>query len=533
MNVGHLFERAVTRFPDRVAVVDGDAGTRYTYEEWGRRVRTLASALESFGVEPGDRVGAVMRNRVELATLHWATQVAGAVFVPYNFRAAADDLAFLVDNADPDVLFFSGFVAETVETARAEFDGVDTFVSVDDDAPGDALGYADCLARGDPDAFEPTLVDPDATNLVLHTSGTTGRPKGVPRTHLNAYASSTAQAIQHRWADGVTTLGLMPIYHTMGYHTMTTALLLNGTLVTQRSFDPAATARLIEDERITSLYLVPTVFHDLVESTAIERADVSHVDRLSYAGIPMTTPVQEQVRETFDPDSFVNHYGSTELYTYSVCHWLDEKPGCAGRADLNTEVRVVRPEQGETVPPSETLPPGDRGEVIVDASSPEAFDGYLDRPAADAESFNEGWYFTGDLGYLDEDGDLFVAGRVDDMIISGGENVYPVEVEDVLEAHDAVVEVAVVGHQDDRWNQIVTAYVRPAADPADGDFAAVAADLDEYCLDRDDLADYKRPRRYVFVDDITKSNVGKVLRRELQEHAVDATVYADVDVSTL
>lgn len=529
MHMGTVFQRTVERHPERIGVVDADAGVRYTYEEWSDRVNQLASAFDDMGIGPGDRIGVVMQPRVQAGTVYWALQKLGAVFTPYNIRAAADELSHLVNNTNPDILVYSSVAREAVDEARPTFNATDTLVYVDEEVPEYAIAF-DTLFQGNPTNSEAVAIDSSETSVILHTSGTTGRPKGVPRSHTNTYAAATAHAIQSEWKDGEITLGLMPIYHTMGIRTLVTPAVLSGTWVAQRSFSPDQTIDLIESEDITSLYLVPTVFHDLVKHDSITDATLESVKRLGYAGTPMTSPVQEQVRATFNPNVFVNHYGSTEVYTYSICDRLDEKPTCAGRAGINTRVRVVQPEQAGTVPPTETVQEGELGEIIVDASSPEAFDGYLNSPEATEQSFEDGWYFTGDLGYRDDDGDLYVVGRVDDMIICGGENIYPVEVENVLDEHDAIDEVAVVGLQDDRWNQVVTAFINPTFESKEDNLETLAVHLDEHCCDSNTLANFKRPRKYVFVDEIVKSNVGKILRRELTLSDLDITVYAEVEI---
>jgi len=526
--MGRVFQRTVDRYPNRTAVVDRDEGVEYSYEGWENRVDRLAAAFEELGIGPGDRVGMVMQPRVQAGTVFWAAQKRGAAFVPYNIRAAADELQFLVNNTEPDLLVYSSVAREAVDGAHEAFSATDDLVYVDDDAPSYAESFEDFLSA-DAGRVEPATVAPDETSLILHTSGTTGRPKGVPRSHMNTYTAAKAHVIQSQWVDDETTLGLMPIYHTMGVRTLVSSAVVSGTWVAQRSFSPEQTVELIESEGITSLYLVPTVYHDLVKSSAID-ADVSSVTRLGYAGTSMTAPIQEEVRETFDPEIFVNHYGSTEVYTHSICSWIDSKPGSAGRAGINTRIRIVDSKRGGTVPPSDTVERGELGEIIVDATSPEAFDGYLDRPEANERAFEDGWYFTGDLGYRDEDGDIFVVGRVDDMIISGGENIYPVEVENVLDGHEAVDQVAVVGIDDERWNQIVTAFVTIPEGPEDIDFSSLADRLDTYCRESDNLAKFKRPHKYVFVDEIVKSNVGKVLRRELDIDNLDIEVYEIVNV---
>jgi 2-furoate---CoA ligase len=233
-------------------------------------------------------------------------------------------------------------------------------------------------------------------------------------------------------------------------------------------------------------------------------ADTGSVRKIGFAGAAMPDGLLKRVDAAFQPELFVNHYGSSEIYTFTIEPQAASKPGSAGKAGINQRIRVVRLGAGA---PDESVAVGEEGEVIADMESEEAFEGYWRRPDADAKALRQGWYFTGDTGYVDATGDLFVTGRVDDMIISGGENISPAEIESVLSLHPAVAEVAVVGLPDERWGQRVTAFVRRGG-TVDG------AALDAWCR-QSSLADYKRPRDYVFVADIPKSSVGKILRRLL------------------
>jgi 2-furoate---CoA ligase len=261
---------------------------------------------------------------------------------------------------------------------------------------------------------------------------------------------------------------------------------------------------LIESERITNLYLVPTLYHDLVHDERFARTNVSSVRKLGFAGAPMTDGLLKKLDTAFRPELFVNHYGSSEIYTFTIDQDAVKKPGSAGRAGINQMIRVVKlgAETGDDV-----AAVNEEGEVAALLAGDEAFEGYWRRPEADAKALRGGWYFTGDTGFLDDDGDLFVTGRVDDMIITGGENVSPVEIESCLSLHPAVSEVAVVGLPDERWGKIVTAFVKRAG-PVD------EAELDSHCR-VSGLANFKRPRRFVFLDEIPKSPVGKLLRRKL------------------
>jgi 2-furoate---CoA ligase len=527
MNIGRVFERTVDRVPERAALVDPDGEVTYTYREWHDRAMAVANGLAAAGIDVNSRVATMMRNRAELATLYCATQLLGATFVPVNFRVSPDELAYLVNNTEPDLLAFSETNSGVVESARREFVETPMFVSADAE-----ISFANSLDtyRTEVDGkFEPTFVDPTRTSLILHTGGTTGRPKSVPRTHQNTYAAATAHAIQASWPQHTTTLGLISLSHTMGIHTLASVILLGGKWVAQRRFSAEATAQAIESETIDSLYFSPTVFHDLLESDAINEADLSSVDRLAFAGANMSSADARALVETIDPDTFINHYGSTEVYTHSVCEMTDGKPSCAGRAGINARIRVVEPRELDDSDPTATVAGDALGEVIVDASSPEAFDVYLSSDDT-GTSIIDGWFFTGDLGYRDEDGDLFVVGRVDDMIISGGENIYPIEIETVLEHHNQISETAVVGRPSERWNQTVAAFVTFEGESEMIDFPTIAAELDEYCLKSESLADFKRPRKYLFVDELVKSNVGKMLRKELQKRRLDINVQAEVDI---
>src|SRR5256885_10267987 len=224
----------------------------------------------------------------------------------------------------------------------------------------------------------------------------------------------------------------------------------------------------------------------------------------------MTSTLPQLCFERLQPTVFVNHFGSSEVYTFSICSWLDRKPTCAGRPGFHQDVRIVTADPTRMVQPDEVVPAHTTGEVIINLNSPEAFKGYWKRSDANEKALRHGWYFTGDVGEWDEDGDLWVQGRVDDMLISGGENIHPLEVEDVLAQHPKVAEVAVAGLPDERWGQIVAAFVVPA------DASLTAEEIDQFALANPQLARFKRPRRYVFIKEVPKSAVGKILRRKLQ-----------------
>jgi 2-furoate---CoA ligase len=346
--------------------------------------------------------------------------------------------------------------------------------------------------------------DPDAWSLMLYTSGTTSRPKGVPRRHQAERAAAIAHVAQNLYPRGERTLGVMPLYHTMGVRSLLAMSLIGGTFVCLPQFDAERALQLIATERITNLYLVPTLYHDLVHHPAFAEADISAVRKLGFAGAPMTDALLKKLAAVFQPELFVNHYGSTEIYTFTIEQNAAEKPGSAGRAGINQMVRVVRL-GAKTAGDIAAI--GAEGEIVALIAGDEAFEGYWRRPDADAAAIRDGWYFTGDTGLIDADGDVFVTGRVDDMIITGGENISPVEIESFLSLHPAVGEVAVAGLPDERLGKVICAFIKRRE--------AVSADeLDAFCR-RSGMANFKRPRRYEFVAEIPKSPVGKFLRRKL------------------
>ncbi len=499
-----MLELAAHRRPHADAVVDG--GRRLSYAELHSRAQAVAEGFRTLGVARGDRVLLALKNRLEHVVAYWALQTMGAVAAPVNFRLAAGEMRYLLDDCGARVALFEAATAPAVQAVTA---GTSTrLVFVGAGAPPGTVAFADLEL---PAAVSQETVAEADLSLLLYTSGTTGRPKGVPRTHKNHYAGAVAHVVQCGYAWGERTLGVMPLYHTMGIHSLTSMAAVNGCFVCQPDWSAADALRLIEGERLTALYLIPTLFYDLVHAPALSAADVTSVTRLAYAGAPMLAPLTEACERAFRPAVFVNHYGSTEIYTFTVRPRVQERPGCAGRAGVHSAIRVVTASAERRVSPGETVKPGEKGEIIASLASDEAFAGYWQRPDADEKALRDGWYFTGDMGSIDEAGELHVAGRVDDMIISGGENIHPVEVEDVLARHSAVQEVAVIGEPDPRWGERVVAFVVPRVPGLTADM------LDAHCRASGDFAAFKRPRRVVFVKDIPKTASGKILRRLLRD----------------
>jgi 2-furoate---CoA ligase len=488
LDLGTSFIASVARDPDALAIVDG--AVRLTYAQWYRRISSTIAGLDALGLKPGDHIVTALQNRHEAATLHWACQFAGIIITPVNWRATADDLDFFCADAGAKALIYEDVSADAAHGCQAGCPGM----NVSD--------FAEWFKIKAPDATPRT--DAEAWSVMLYTSGTTARPKGVPRRQRAERAAALAHVAQNMYRCGEVTLGMMPLYHTMGVRSLLAMSLIGGAFVCLPRFDAGRAIELIAQEKVTNLYLVPTLYHDVLHHPGFASAKVASVRKLGFAGASMTDGLLKALTEAFQPDLFVNHYGSSEIYTFTIDQNAPAKPGSAGRAGINQLIRVVKLGAAS---PAEIAPPHQEGEIIAHLSSDEAFEGYWRCDDANAKALRDGWYFTGDTGYFDKDGDLFVTGRVDDMIITGGENVSPVEIESCLSLHPAVSEVAVVGLADERWGKVVAAFVKRGSSVA-------PEDLDQHCR-ASGLANFKRPRRYVFVEAIPKSPVGKLLRRKL------------------
>jgi 2-furoate---CoA ligase len=507
LDLGTSFLASVARDPDAVAIVEADV--RLTYAQWFARISSVVAAFDDLDLRPGDHIVTVLQNRWEAATIHWACQLAGIVITPINWRVKSDELDFCIENSESKALVYESVSAAAVAGARFAHDLRRVVV-------GESLATDDHSVRfatmiDTPAQEAAPRVGPEAWSIMLYTSGTTSRPKGVPRRHRAERAAGIAHVAQNLYGRDERTLGVMPLYHTMGVRSMISMSLIGGAFACLPRYDSRQALAIIEAERITNLYLVPALYHDLVHHPDFEKTNTSSVRKLGFAGAPMTDGLLRKLNSAFKPDLFVNHYGSSEIYTFTINQNATAKPGSAGKAGINQLVRVVKLAARSA---SDLASTKEEGEIVALLAGDESFEGYWRRPDADARSLRDGWYFTGDTGFVDKDGELFVTGRTDDMIITGGENVSPVEIESCLSLHPAVSEVAVVGLPDQKWGKIVTAFVKRGTYVSE-------ADLEAFCRDSG-LANFKRPRRFVFVDAIPRSPVGKLLRRLLVAGEYDA-----------
>ena len=498
--LGSWPERRLRMSPDRDAV--WFEGTTTSHGTFAERVRRTAAALAALGIGRGDRVAWFSGNHPSaLETLFACGQLA-AIWVPVNARLTAAEARYVLEHSGSRVVVYG---REQAPQAAALADArVERWIAIE---PGHGAGaiapldYEELVAAAAPQPRdEPVSLDDPC--LIMYTSGTTGRPKGAVLTHGNMTWNAVNQLLGFDLAADERTLALAPLFHIGGLNgTVNPALLRGGCAVIVRRFDPAATLRVIEQQRVNSFFAVPTMLDAMARDAAFATADLSALRSVAAAGAPLPLPV---LRAWQDRGMTVQQaYGMTEASP--GCTVLDSadavrKAGSAGKPVFFTDLRVIRPDGSDTAP-------GEVGEVIV--SGPNIMAGYWREPGRTAEVLADGWYRTGDAGELDDEGFLYIRDRYQDMIISGGENVYPAEVESALLEVPGVTEAAVIGVPDARWGEVGLAILVLAPGHA-GDAAAITAAL------RTRLAGFKVPRHIRFAPALPKTATGKIRKSDLR-----------------
>ena len=516
MRTTDFLDRGVALYDDVTGVV-ADDGTAYTYAEFGDRVNKLSNALLDLGLEQGDKVGLVSGNTHYFLETQFATQQLGMVFVPINYRLIESDYEYILNDADVAAIVADYEFADKIEPIR-ESVPTEHFIGYEADRiEGDWQEYADLLQSGSAEPPDRPEIDEDDDATINYTSGTTGDPKGVVRTHRTEHWHALVLAHHMELADDDTYLWTLPMFHCNGWGYTYALTGVGATHVCQRAFDPGQTFERIHEYDVSHLCGAPTVLNRLMaynENHDVATSGARDV-RLTTAGSPPPKATIETVEDTFDW-TLIQIYGLTEtapLITTSHSRrrlQAVDRPADLkvrqGSAVLGTRIRVVD-EDGNDVPQDdETM-----GEIVVKGN--QVMDRYLNKPEATDEAFNarvEGWFHTGDIATMDEDGMLQIQDRKKDIIITGGENVSSIEVEDVLFDHPDVLKAAVVGVPSEEWGEAVKALVVPKAG---ADLSE--EELIEFCRER--LAGYKRPQSVDFVEDLPETATGKVQKHELRE----------------
>ncbi|HEX4834945.1 MAG TPA: fatty acid--CoA ligase [bacterium] len=505
--------RAERLFGSKIGVIDGER--RFTYAEFGERSRRLASALRGLGVAHGEVVSFLTYNTHHLLEAYYGVLQAGAVLNPINIRLHPREIAYVLNHAGSRALFFHRDFIPVLEAIRADVQTVQEFVAIEPDGnlPDAAREYEGLLTEAPPQAADPEVDENSAAEL-FYTSGTTGRPKGVVLTHRALYLHALYAAVAKHTTDETVHLHVVPMFHVNGWGAPHTVTATGGTHVLLRKIDPVEIFRLIEKERITSLYGVPSIYNALVNHPRAAAYDLSSLRVVIAGGAPASPALITAIEEKLGCRAFVG-YGLTETSPVLTLAWPKghlrhepperqlERRSRTGYPILGVDVRVVDA-RGRDVPADGTT----AGEII--ARSNVVMEGYFKDPRATAEAIREGWFHTGDIATVDAEGYVNIVDRKKDIIISGGENISSVEVENALFAHPAVYECAVLAVPDEQWGEVPKALVvlKPGA-------AATADELILFCRER--LAHFKVPKSVEFSDALPKSGTGKILKAELRE----------------
>ncbi|HEX2484718.1 MAG TPA: long-chain fatty acid--CoA ligase [Myxococcota bacterium] len=502
-NLGLFLQKRAQLSPGMEALVEVERGRRFTYAELDRRANQLAHALAAQGVRPGDRVALLLPNGVEYVESYFALAKLGAVMVPLNWRLVPDELDFIVKDAGAAALVYDADFDATVAALRTASSPLRLFVRAGGrGAPADGSLDYDALRGAAASTPLPCEAGPDDLLFIMYTSGTTGLPKGVMHTHGTMAAASTTINLTSDLRYGDRYLLVLPLFHVGALTPLTSGIHRGATLVMMRGFDPARIFPLIEAERITTGLAVPAMLNFMLAAGKPEAHDLGTLRWIMSGAAPVPPALIERYAELGIEVHQV--YGLTESCG-PACLISPEaalaKVGSTGPAFFHTDVRVVD-DTGRDVAP------GAIGEVLVRGEH--VMKGYWKRPDATAEVLRDGWLHTGDLATVDKEGCVYIQDRKKDMIISGGENVYPAEVEAVLARHPDVLECAVIGMPSARWGESAAAVVVLKQG------CSVAAD-DVIAFFHGKLARYKVPRVVEFVEQIPRNPTGKVLKRVLRE----------------
>ncbi|MER2091157.1 MAG: long-chain-fatty-acid--CoA ligase [Saccharopolyspora rectivirgula] len=507
MSHGAQLARAARLFPRKVAFQCGD--DQRTYAELDERVTRLARALAARGVARGDRVAVFMQNSLELVEAYFATCRLGAIVVPVNFRLVAGEITYTPNAAEAKARVGDRERADTAAAVRPRVPSVTTVLATNgaEQTPGlGAEAYEAALAAESP---EPLLIDVPESDpaFIMYPSGTTGRPKGAVLTHhnlvMNTLNCAVTQGIhdpEEVWLSG------LPLFHIGGLNGILSYLMFGGRSIIMRSgnFDAAETVDTMEREGVTACYFVPTQWKAICEVPGIENRKLS-LRRISWGASVAPPSVLQAMARTFPNVPNYNMFGQTEMSSVTcVLRGEDaiRKMGSVGTPVVNVEARIVDEELND-------VPVGEVGEIVY--RGPTVMREYWRNPEATAEAFAGGWFHSGDLCRMDEDGFIYVVDRKKDMIVSGGENIYCAEVEAAIDSHPKVAEVAVVGIPHEKWVETPCAVVVPT-DPAD---PPTLEEVVEHCRAR--LASYKKPTSLVVVDELPRNASGKVQKFKLRE----------------
>ena len=510
MNLGQNLKVNAKKFPTTVMLKDSQRS--FTYPEVNRRVNQLANSLLSLGLSKGDKVAVLLENSIEIVEAFLATAKTGLIIVPINFRLVSAEVEYIADNSDAKAFIVHDEFTSTVDPIKASLKNIaaDNYIAVGQGVEG-YCGYDEFIENASD--IEPAIeVAPEDTWILIYTSGTTGKPKGVVRSHQSHIAFFLINSIDFGFNEHDNCMNVMPLCHINSTFFTFTFLYIGASVYIHpaRSFRPEEILEIVEKEKISFISLIPTHYNLILSVSAdAKKRDVSSIRKLLCSSAPVRKSMKLAIMEFFPGVELYEGYGSTEAGIVTVLkpEYQLKKLGSIGFESLGTEFIKILDEDGNEVGVGEVGELYSRGPMLLDE--------YYKLPEKTAESFRNGWFSAGDMAMRDEDGFYQIVDRKDNMIITGGEHVYPSEVEEVIGSHQDVFDCAVIGLPDEKWGEKVAAVVikRSGVD----DSAINEEIIKKSC--KDQMAGYKSPKEILFIneDEMPRTPTGKILHRKLRE----------------
>jgi long-chain acyl-CoA synthetase len=510
MTVGEMLTRNANKFPAKTAIVSEDVTLNFMAVN--DRVNRLANALIGKGLKKGDRIGVLVHNCHQFIELYFAAAKTGSIFCPYNNHLRQWELKDIIDYSTPKLLFVDGDFSEMINVLKPELTSVESCICLQRPGGSDWEDYENIITQSN--AGEPgrKVVEDDVMSIIF-TAGTTGKPKGAMRTHRHLMSDAIASAIDLKVEYDEKVLITFPMYHVACEDNIVRhSFLPNAIYITKEGgFNPTAVLEYISKERISRCQFVPTMIHSLIQVPDVNKYDLSSLKLILYAGSSMPVELLKQALAIF-PCGFAQLYGQTESGPFTTVlkpedHVLDGKEksmarlASSGKPALNYEIRIVDENDND-------VPVGEVGELI--GRSEAMMIGYWQMPDETEKKLKNGWLHTGDLARFDEEGYVYIVERKNDMIISGGVNVYPREIEEVLYRHPAVSEASVIGLPDEHWGEVVKAVIVLKSGAQ-----ATEDEIKEFC--GKNLAGFKKPKSVDFWKELPKSPQGKILKKEIRK----------------
>ena len=510
MNLGQNLKVNAKKFPNNVMLKDSQRS--FTYPEVNKRVNQLAHSLLSLGLSKGDKVAVLLENSIEIVEVFLATAKTGIIIVPINFRLVSSEVEYIADNSDAKAFIVHDEFTSTVDPIKAKLNNIapDNYIAVGQAVEGYRSydGFIENASDSEPDI----AVAPEDTWVLIYTSGTTGKPKGVVRSHESHIAFFLINAVDFGFNEHDYCMNVMPLCHINSTFFTFTFLYVGGSVYIHpaRSFRPEEILEIVEREKITFISLIPTHYNLILNASDDAKSrDVSSVRKLLCSSAPVRKSMKLAIMEFFPGVELYEGYGSTEAGIVTVLkpEYQMKKLGSIGFETLGTEFVKLLDEDGKEVGVGEVGELYSRGPMLLDE--------YYKLPDKTAASFRDGWFSAGDMATRDEDGFYQIVDRKDNMIITGGEHVYPSEVEEVIGSHQAVFDCAVIGLPDQKWGEKVAAVV---IKKQGADDSAINEEIIKNCC-KEQMAGYKSPKEILFIneDEMPRTPTGKILHRKLRE----------------